>query len=103
MNCIKEYYEEIKIGRIIAGKKIKKIYSKLVSEMENQNLPFYFDEKKADRPIEFIERFCKQAEGNLGEPIKLELFQKAFIQAIFGFINKETKPRRVATGAGRED
>lgn len=94
MNWIKEYYSKIKSGEIVAGNKIIKIYSKLVSEMDNPDLPFYFDEKKADRPIEFIERFCKQAEGNLGEPIKLELFQKAFIQAVFGFINKETKTRR---------
>ena len=81
-------------GEIIAGEKIKKIYSKLVSELDDSSLPFYFDEKKADRPIEFIETFCKQAEGKMGEPIKLELFQKAFIQAIFGFLNRDTKTRR---------
>lgn len=94
MNYIKEYYAKIESGEIIVGNKIKKIYGKLVEEIDNPNLPFYFDEKKAERPIQFIEMFCKQAEGNLGEPIKLELFQKAFIQAIFGFINKETKTRR---------
>lgn len=94
MNYIKEYHEKIESGEIIAGEKIKKIYSKLVSEMEDSSLPFYFDEKKADRPIEFIETFCKQAEGKMGEPIKLELFQKAFIQAIFGFLNRDTKTRR---------
>lgn len=94
MNYIKEYYTKIESGEIIVGNKIKKIYGKLVEEIDNPNLPFYFDEKKAERPIQFIEMFCKQAEGNLGEPIKLELFQKAFIQAIFGFINKETKTRR---------
>lgn len=94
MNYIKEYYTKIESGEIIAGNKIKKIYKKLVSEIDDSSLPFYFDEKKAERPIQFIEMFCKQAEGNLGEPIKLELFQKAFIQAIFGFINKETKTRR---------
>ena len=94
MNYIKEYYTKIESGEIIVGNKIEKIYGKLVEEIDNPNLPFYFDEKKAERPIQFIEMFCKQAEGNLGEPIKLELFQKAFIQAIFGFINKETKTRR---------
>lgn len=94
MNYIKEYYAKIESGEIIVGNKIKKIYGKLVEAIDNPNLPFYFDEKKAERPIQFIEMFCKQAEGNLGEPIKLELFQKAFIQAIFGFIVKETKTRR---------
>lgn len=94
MNYIKEYYEKIESGEIVAGKKIKKIYSKLVSEMDDSSLPFYFDEKKADRPIEFIETFCKQAEGKMGEPIELELFQKAYIQALFGFLYRDTKTRR---------
>ena len=94
MNYVKEYHSKIMSGEIVAGKKIKKIYSKLVSEMDDSSLPFYFDEKKADRPIEFIETFCKQAEGKMGEPIELELFQKAYIQALFGFLYRDTKTRR---------
>lgn len=76
MNYIKEYYDEISSGKIIAGNKIKKIYEKLVKEMDDSSLPFYFDEKKGERPIQFIETFCRQSEGQIGEPIKLELFQR---------------------------
>ena len=94
MNYVKEYYEQISTGKIIAGKKIIKEYKKLNEEMNNDSLPFYFDEEVGNRPIEFIERFCKQAEGEIGAPIVLELFQKAFIQALFGFLNKKTKLRR---------
>lgn len=94
MNYINEYYSKIMSGEIVAGNKIKKEYGKLVSEMDDSNLPFYFDEKKADRPIEFIETFCKQSEGKMGEPLILDLFEKALVQAIFGFINRETKTRR---------
>lgn len=94
MNYIKEYLNEIDSGKIVVGKKVKKIYERLASEMDNKDLPFYFDEEKANRPIEFIELFCKQSEGNLGEPIKLELFQKAYIQALFGFVYRDTKTRR---------
>jgi len=94
MNYVKEYYNEISSGNIIVGNKIKKIYKKLVEEMNDNSLPFYFDEKKGERPIEFIETFCKQSEGEIGKPIKLELFQKAYIQALFGFLNRETKTRR---------
>ena len=94
MNYIKEYYDKINSGEIIAGKKIKQIYKRLLEEANNQSLPFYFDEEKADRPIQFIETFCKQAEGEMGKPIKLELFQKAYISALFGFINRETGTRR---------
>lgn len=94
MNYIKEYYKKINSGEIIAGKKIKKIYKRLVEESENKSLSFYFDEETGERPIQFIETFCKQAEGEIGKPIKLELFQKAYIQALFGFLNRDTNKRR---------
>ena len=94
MNYIKEYYEQIEQGKIVVGNKIKKIYKKLIEESKNNSLPFYFDEAAGERPIIFIETFCKQAEGEIGKPIKLELFQKAYIQALFGFLNRETKMRR---------
>lgn len=94
MNYIKEYYEKVNSGEIIAGKKIKKIYKRLVEESENESLSFYFDEETGERPIQFIETFCKQAEGEIGKPIKLELFQKAYIQALFGFLNRDTNKRR---------
>lgn len=94
MNYIKEYTEEIEKGNIVVGKKVKKIYKRLLKESDNKSLPFYFDENKGNRPIEFIETFCKQAEGEIGKPIKLELFQKAYIQALFGFVYRDTGLRR---------
>ena len=56
--------------------------------------PYYFDEETGERPIIFIERFCKQSQGTLGAPLRLELFQKAFIQTLFGWLLKETGYRR---------
>lgn len=94
MNYIKEYYNKIQNGEIVAGNKIKKIYERLVKESEDESLSFYFDEEKGERPIKFIETFCKQAEGEIGKPITLELFQKAYIQSLFGFINRDTEKRR---------
>ena len=91
MNYIKEYLQQIENGKIIVGKKVKKEYKKLLKESEDSSLPFYFDEEIGNRPIEFIEKFCKQAEGEIGKPIKLELFQKAYIQALFGFVYRDTK------------
>ena len=94
MNYIKEYIDKINSKEIIVGKKVKTIYEKLLKESDDKSLPFYFDEEKGNRPIEFIETFCKQAEGEIGKPIKLELFQKAYIQALFGFIYRGTGLRR---------
>lgn len=94
MNWLREYVDKFSSGEIIVGKKIKKIYKRLLKEADDESLPFYFDEQVGERPIKFIENFCKQAEGAIGKPIVLELFQKAYIQALFGFLNKETKTRR---------
>lgn len=94
MNYIKEYIKEIEKGNIIAGRKIIKIYKRLLEESKNESLPFYFDEEIGERPITFIETFCKQSEGEIGKPIKLELFQKAYIQALFGFVYRDTGYRR---------
>lgn len=94
MNYIKEYYSKIEKGEIVASKRIKKVYSQLVEEINNPK-DYIFDEKRANKPIEFIERFCKHSKGEwAGNPVKLELFQKAYISALFGFIDKKTKQRR---------
>lgn len=94
MNWIKEYIEEIDEGNIKVGKKVYKEYSKLINDMEDETSRFYFNEKKANRAVNFIEEYCKQSEGELGAPIKLGLWQKAFVSAVFGFIEKETGFRR---------
>lgn len=62
MNWIKEYVEQIDNGKIVAGKKVIKVYKQLLKEAADSKLPHYFDEAKGERPIFFIENFCKQAE-----------------------------------------
>ncbi len=96
MNYITEYYEKICSGEITTSKRIKQIYKKAVEELNTPKPPFVFSEEKANRPIEFIERFCKNSKGKwMGKPITLELWQKALIQVVYGFINKHTGLRRV--------
>ena len=96
MNYIEEYYSKIQSGEIVTSRRVKAVYSRLAEEIRNPKefSPYYFDEELGERPIEFIERFCKQSQGDLGAGLKLELFQKAFIQALFGFIEKSTGFRR---------
>jgi phage terminase large subunit-like protein len=94
MNWAEEYLSQIRAGKIIVGKKIIKEYKKLENEAANKDLPYFFDEVVGERPIQFVEEFCKQAEGKLGEPITLMLWQKAFLQTLFGWINKSDGSRR---------
>ena len=94
MNYIKKYYEEICAGKIAVNKRIEKAYKKLCEDIENPG-KYVFNEKKALRPIKFIESFCRQSKGEwAGKPIKLQLFQKAFISALFGFVDAQTGLRK---------
>ena len=46
----------------------------------------YFDEAKGRRPIEFIERFCRQSKGRwAGKALKLLDWQRSFIMRFFGW------------------
>ena len=106
-NYILEYWRKIESGEIVACKRLKQQFQKLVEEIENPRDPWVFDLEKANKPIEFIERFCKHSKGKwIGKPVKLELFQKAKIQAVYGFVHKETGLRRcreVFTLVGRKN
>lgn len=94
MTYIEEYYNKIMSGDIIACKRIKQVYTMLVDKLYNRKGNWVFHEELANRPIEFIERFCKQAQGELGGNLELMLFQKAKHQAVFGFVDENTYLRQ---------
>ena len=107
MNYITEYWQKIQSGEISACKKLKQQYQRLVDELVSPRDPWVFDLQRANQPIDFIEQFCKHSKGRwIGQPVKLELFQKAKFQAVFGFVHKETgvrKCREVITIKGRKN
>ena len=96
MNYVREYWRKIESGEIVTSRRVKAVYGRLMAEMDfpAADSPYYFDEETGERPIIFIERFCKQSQGTLGAPLRLELFQKAFIQTLFGWLLKSTGYRR---------
>lgn len=81
-----EYFGKILDGKITACDKMRRISEVLI---ENYLCPneFHFDTAIANRHTKFIETFCKIPSGKLGQPLKLELFQKARLQALFGFVD----------------
>lgn len=97
MNYILEYWRAIEGGKYVVSRRVRKVYEELARRIEapEAGARYIFDEKKALRPIEFIERFCKHSKGEwAGKPVTLELFQKAFISALFGFVDRETGLRQ---------
>ena len=109
MTYIEEYYKYIEEHPKRVGKKVRVMYERLVNDMKNpREISFFnkstgeiekhtyvFDEAKSLRAIHFIEKYCKQSKGQWnGKPLKLLLFQKAFLQALFGFVDKDTGLRK---------
>ena len=103
MTYIEEYYDWIQKNPNKVGAKVKAVYSKLVKEIhEERTVSFFnvqtgeqevhtyrFDIKRAHAPINFIERLCRQSKGQWnGKPLKLLLFQKAMIEAAYGFVDE---------------
>lgn len=86
MNYVREYWERISSGEIVTSRRVKAVYGRLVAEMDaaDENSPYYFDEAVGERPIIFVERFCKQSQGTLGESLTLELFQKHLYNSFSG-------------------
>ena len=103
MTYIEEYYKWIEANPKKVCNKVRTIYSRLVDDLhkekevtffnkatgENETHIYHFDEKLSLRPINFTEKYCKQSKGQWnGKPLRLELFQKAMMQAAFGFVDE---------------
>jgi phage terminase large subunit-like protein len=93
MTFLEEYGTAVLDGKEVAGEKIRREYDKLLNDLAHQSGRWHFDVDLATRPIKFIETFCKQSKGALGAPIKLDLFQKAMLQAAYGFVDDESLRR----------
>ena len=85
---IVQYYNSIKAGEIIVGHELMLQLEKLIREIKD---PIYqkvnkikIDLEESEKRIRFIESECKHFEAPYaGKPFLLELFQKAFVEAIF--------------------
>ena len=91
MNYIKEYYKKICNNDIKTSEKIRKTYKYLNNKLENDGADgYFFSEKKAMRIIKFAENFCTNSKGKYGgKLVKLELWEKAMLSAVFGFVDIE--------------
>lgn len=85
-NYIFAYYQQIQDGTVIVGRWIRLVFEYLIKGLENKE--FIFDQKKANKAIKFIENFCHHCEGR-NDLLKLELWQKAIVSAIFGIVDAD--------------
>lgn len=86
-NPIREYWEEIECGEIVVSDKVRRTYKKLIHDMENPG-EYFYSPHRANHIIEFFENFCYHSKGKFGgKKVVLELWEKAFLAAIFGFVD----------------
>lgn len=85
-NYITQYYRAIEKGEAVVGKWIRKLYEKVIAALEAGE--YFYNEKKANKVIRFVENFCHHCEGR-DDLITLELWQKAAIALIFGIVDDD--------------
>lgn len=85
-NWIYKYYQGIEDGSICVGRFIRALYKYIIQGLQEKQ--FFFDGKKANAAIEWVETHCFHTEGPLApSAFKLELWQKAMLSVIFGIVD----------------
>ena len=84
-NYIQEYHYRIQSGEITVGKWIRLLYEKITAGLRDGI--YFFDDRKANKAIDFIQTFCHHCEGR-DDLITLELWQKATVSVIFGIVDE---------------
>ena len=86
-NYILAYYQAIKDGTVTVGRWMELVFDYLINGLEEG--VFFYNAKKANAAIDWIEKHCFHTQGpKAPSPIKLELWQKAFIASIFGIVDE---------------
>ena len=88
-------------GKIISGKRRRQACARFINELEKSFAdpgdPWKYDIDKANRPIEFIERFLKPTKGNY-DRMELLPWQHFIESNLYGWISRETGFRRFREG-----
>lgn len=86
---LQRYCEAVLGGRVVACRKVKALCARLLADIHSRGGRWHFDMARAERPVRFVEEFCKVPSGRLGRRLELELFEKAWIESIFGFVDSD--------------
>lgn len=95
VNYVRQYVRAIRAGTVTVSQPVRQVYERLDAEAADKSCPYRFSAKLGDHAIRFIETFCRHYEGeHAGQLVKLDLWEKAFLQALFGWIDRQSKLRR---------
>ena len=86
-NYILAYYQQIHEGTVTVGRWVRLLYEKIVTGIDSGE--YIFDQRKANRAINFIEKFVKHNKGPLAPgPLILSLWQKAALSILYGIVDE---------------
>lgn len=95
VNYVRQYVRAIRAGTVTVSEPVRQVYERLDAEAADKSCPYRFSAKLGDHAIRFIETFCRHYEGEqAGQLVKLDLWEKAFLQTLFGWVDRKTKLRR---------
>ncbi len=88
-NPILEYWGKIESGEETVSSKVYRTYRKVVKDIHNPG-EYFYSPKRANHILEFAENYCRHSKGKFGgKPVRLELWEKAHLATIFGFVDIE--------------
>lgn len=104
VNWIYAYYQRITDGSETVGRWVRLVYEYIIKGLEEKR--FFFDQKKANNAIDWMETHCFHVKGPLApSPLKFEIWQKAMLSCIYGIVNAEGKRQfwEILLVIGRKD
>lgn len=86
-----EYAEKVLSGEIVAGELMKLACKRFMAYLKSDSV--VFDEKKADKVVNFIEKLKLSTGKFANKNFKLSEWQKFVIYYVYGLVNKDTRLR----------
>ena len=88
-NPILDYWEEIQSGKTKVSRKVYKTFEHVVKQIHEPG-EYFYSPKRANHILEFAENYCRHSKGKWGGTlVKLELWEKAILATIFGFVDMD--------------
>lgn len=93
MTFLEEYFYSCESGETIIGQELMTELRNLMRDLDDAR--FYYDTAEAYLRISFMENFVKLTKSPFyGQPMKLMLWQKAFIETLYSFNWSDSKRQR---------
>ena len=83
---VTEYAQKVVNGEILASNKNVKVCQRHLDDLNNKNLPYHFDVKRANHVIKFLEML---PDPKSGKKMELAGFQKFIVGSLYGWQDSE--------------